>query len=74
MRTLANITAEDGRARLPAAVLAGVSESLMSFEALFDIVMAGEYTTLPKMPFRGAPPESEVFPDGQKQRRFCLAF
>ena len=35
--------AEQGRTRLPAAMAAGVSGGLMSFEQLFDIVMGGNY-------------------------------
>ena len=35
--------AEEGRTRLPAATAAGVTNSLMSFEQLFDAVMGGCY-------------------------------
>ncbi len=34
---------EEGRTRLPAAMVAGVTDSLMSFEQLFDAVMGGNY-------------------------------
>jgi IS1 family transposase len=34
---------EEGRTRLPAAMAAGVTDSLMSFEQLFDAVMGGSY-------------------------------
>jgi IS1 family transposase len=35
--------AEEGRTRLPAAMTAGVVDTLMSFEQLFDTVMGGQY-------------------------------
>jgi len=37
------ISTEEGRNRLPAAMLAGVVDTLWSFENLFDAVMGGEY-------------------------------
>ena len=34
---------EEGRSRLPAAMMAGVVDTLWSFEDLFDAVMGGGY-------------------------------